>query len=446
MPSASRVAPVDPGEVPPTSAPPQSRVYGRATAAPQPADTPPQDVGPFGDRPQQSGPFGDRPQESGPFGDRPRDDSPFGDRQGDRSQQGGAPQQAGPFGDRPHETGPFGDRPGETGPFGDRPRETGPFGERPNETAPFGSRPHDGGPFGDRPHAAGPQAAGAFGDRPGDADQQRDPGGRADGDRSGANPFGSPSAFAPPYAPHQVDHPGSPAVPGQPGLPGDAPQSPARATARASASARVAPPTDPDQQRGGPPYGDFGPPAQPPGGYSPEHYGELTTDIAGRGRPDQPSPDGELLMGAFPGATNRATVTPPSPNDTTSWPGPGEQGRFDQFKPGAEPSAKPETPHVRMLPILVMVVVGALVLLGLVFGIVYMVAGGTKDKAFTVNTGDCVKQDGTAAVKAACGDAGAFQVVSIVNDKTDCEDAKQPYVVNPTGDGKNQVLCLKPQA
>ena len=98
-----------------------------------------------------------------------------------------------------------------------------------------------------------------------------------------------------------------------------------------------------------------------------------------------------------------------------------------------------------MLPILVMVVVGALVLLGLVFGIVYMVAGGTKDKAFTVNTGDCVKQDGEAAVKAECGDAGAFQVVSIAGQDR-VRRPQQPYVVNPTGDGKSQVLCLKPQA
>jgi collagen type III alpha len=34
--------------------------------------------------------------------------------------------------------------------------------------------------------------------------------------------------------------------------------------------------------------------------------------------------------------------------------------------------------------------------------------------------------------------------VSIADDKSKCADPQQPYVLNPTTDGKTQVLCLKP--
>jgi len=343
VPSASRVAPVDPGELPPPTAAPQARVYGRPAAPAEPEDDEPPDAG-----------------DASPFGE-PTDD--------DRS--------------------PFG--PSGFGPVA--------YGNRPND--------HDG--------------------------------------------------------------PGGNIAQGEPGI---APQSPARASARASASARVAPPAPPDQPRSGPPFADLtgpapdqprnapsfadltrpapdfaGPPAG--GGYPPEQYSELTTDIAGREQqPYVPAPALPHLPPnagppEYPGAGSRATVTPPSPDDTTNWPGPAGQNRFDAFKPDAQP-AKPETPHVRMLPILISVVVGAVLLLGVVFGIVYLVAGGD-DKTFTVNTGECVKRDGDAAVKADCSDASSFQVVSIVDDKSKCADPNQPYVVNPTSDGKNQVLCLKPQ-
>jgi collagen type III alpha len=154
------------------------------------------------------------------------------------------------------------------------------------------------------------------------------------------------------------------------------------------------------------------------------------------------------MGGLFPGPATRGTVTPPpGPDETASWPGPAEQGRFDQFKPEADAApAKPETPHVRMLPVLLSVVVGAALLVGLAFGIVYLVAGGDDAEPFSVSQGDCVKRSGEAAVKADCSDATSFQVVSIVDDKTKCADVKQPYVVNPTSDGKTQVLCLKPHS
>jgi hypothetical protein len=162
------------------------------------------------------------------------------------------------------------------------------------------------------------------------------------------------------------------------------------------------------------------------------------------------------MGGLFPGPATRGTVTPPTPEETTSWPGVeaqgSDQGRFDQFKPEADAAptpTKPETPHVRMLPILLAVVVGAALLVGLAFGIVYLVAGGDNggsNAGFSVKTGDCVKKSGTAAVKADCSEASSFQVVSIVDDKAKCGDPQQPYVLNPTTDGKSQVLCLKPNS
>jgi hypothetical protein len=258
---------------------------------------------------------------------------------------------------------------------------------------------------------------------------------------------------------------------------------------RASASARVSPPAPlaPDGARGGPPFNEFttdvagrgkGPsgPSGPAGQFS-----EHTTDISGRGRSDQPyvpapalptlppaSPlvdgfppgrdqtdDGDRprMGGVFPGPATRATVTPPSPDDTTSWPsGPeseaDDQGRFDQFKAevlDSGPVAKPETPHVRMLPVLLGVIVGAALLVGLAFGLVYLISGDS-DSTFTVNAGECVKRNGDEAVKANCGDAGAFEVVSIADTKEQCADPGQPYVLNPTSDGRTQVLCLKPRS
>jgi len=228
-------------------------------------------------------------------------------------------------------------------------------------------------------------------------------------------------------------------------------------------------------------------PSGPPNGYAPqqpEQYSELTTDIAGRDNPyappnpnatapfpaqgspfSPPSPNGTAPYPAqgpngagpdfsgpdfsgpdFSGPASRATVTPPSPDDTTNWPSRDDQSRFDQFKPDSQAApAKPDTPRVRMLPILIAVVVGAVLLLGVALGVVYLVAGD-KSKAISVSTGDCVKRDGNAAVKADCGDASSFTVVSIVDDHTKCEDPKQPYVQNPTNDGKTQILCLKPKS
>jgi hypothetical protein len=284
--------------------------------------------------------------------------------------------------------------------------------------------------------------------------------------RFGEDPLGGASQDIPPLGPRTLPPGGGPV--------------------RATASARVALPPAPSPVS--PPYNERTTPPPPP-----DNYGENTTDMAGRSQaPDKPyvpapalptmharpplvdgfpappedatqlqsgvSPERPRLGGVFPGpggpgpgSQSRATVTPPGPDETSSWPGPGgavvepEQGRFDQFKPDAEAPPKPETPHVRMLPILLGVILGAALLLGAAFGLVRLISGGS-DSGFTANAGDCVKRSGDQAVKATCGDPNTFTVVSKVDTKEQCPDPGQPYVLNPSSNGKTQVLCLKPSS
>jgi len=394
VPSASRVAPADPGELAPPPAAPQARVYGRPALAED------EDGEPRRDLPAAF--------TGGPEADQ-RAVSPFGERED---------------GDRP-----------TAGAYGS-PAFPGSTGAEQGRAGGFGSPTYPGQPGSDQNRPLG---------------------------------IGSPA-----YQNRSVSDQNGAAAVADPGVPGAAPQSPARATARATASARVAPPSvppaGPDAPNGGPPFNEFttdvaGRGERPP--FAPEPYSEHTTDIAGRGeqQPYVPAPalpafppsqplDGERprMGGVFPGPATRATVTPPSPDDTTNWPAreqPQDQTRLDQRKPDVETvPAKPETPHVRMLPILLAVVVGAGLLVGLAFGVVYLVAGHNNSSGgggFSVSTGDCVKKSGTAAVKADCSDASSYKVVSIVDDKSKCADPQQPYVLNPTSDGKTQVLCLKSQ-
>jgi collagen type III alpha len=163
------------------------------------------------------------------------------------------------------------------------------------------------------------------------------------------------------------------------------------------------------------------------------------------------------MGGVFPGpATGGAAAGAP---EAGGWPpyNDADQGAFDRFTAATdEPDPfradqpnriKPSsgTGHVRMLPILLSVVIGAVLLVGIAIGIVWLISRGS-DSSFNVSAGDCVKRSGNTAVKASCTDTGAYRVVSIADTKDQCADKKQPYVVNPTKDGKTQVLCLKPSA
>ncbi|HEY7272023.1 MAG TPA: hypothetical protein VH502_04745 [Actinoplanes sp.] len=298
------------------------------------------------------------------------------------------------------------------------------------------------------------------------------------------------------------DEQSSPAAPAFPERrdqgPADAPSG--RASGRASASAPVVPlrgpadqPVSPAESREDEPFGEvlpFGrqpqsparPFTEPPSDVAgrgrahvpprPEYYGELTTDISHRGPaperseaptfwPPRETPDVDQdrerlrMGGVFPGPASGAAMPPPPPGQA-SWPPntDGDQGRFDRFSAAPnEPDPfsadqpnrikRSESGHVRMLPILLSVVIGAVLLVGIAIGIVWLISRGS-DSSFNVSAGDCVRRSGTTAVKASCGDAGTYQVVSIADTKDQCPDKNQPYVVNPTKDGKTQVLCLKP--
>jgi hypothetical protein len=254
---------------------------------------------------------------------------------------------------------------------------------------------------------------------------------------------------------------------------GNGPQPSGRISGRATASARAVPPANSQA----PPFSEMTDDVAGrgrPGGANPlDRYTEHTTDIAHRGPgsdplyvpapalppmpPTDPASDGNRMGGLFPGPASRATVTPPpGPDGTASWPtagpdqgnraaGSSEQSRFHQFKPEAE-AAPPATPHVRMLPVLVSVIIGAVLLVGLAIGVVWLISRGSDSGGFSVSAGECVKRSGEEAIKATCGDAGSFQVVSVVDAKEQCADPGQPYVLNPTKNGKTQVLCLKPSS
>ncbi|WP_345528648.1 LppU/SCO3897 family protein [Actinoplanes utahensis] len=172
--------------------------------------------------------------------------------------------------------------------------------------------------------------------------------------------------------------------------------------------------------------------------------------MSGRGNsPYVPAPALTPLPGEQPGGglypnspAARATVTPPGPEDTTSWPGPAEeQGKFDQFKASSEPAATPAPAkaHVRTVPVALAVVLGAAIILGMVFGLVWLIAG---DDEFSVSEGQCVKRNGSTPLVADCKEADTFTVVSIQTEKSKCGDATQPYIVVPKDSG-DQVLCLK---
>ncbi|HET9517441.1 MAG TPA: hypothetical protein VFO77_06945, partial [Actinoplanes sp.] len=212
----------------------------------------------------------------------------------------------------------------------------------------------------------------------------------------------------------------------------------------------------------GAPTAFAGPSSPFPPGPAAHPFSEHTTDLAGRDpvgrqygstRADQhtaPAVD-EHPGGIGPG---RATVAPPGPAGPGAWPAPaggGDGGRFAAFRPDAEvaPAASAaseapaeDIPQVRKLPVMLAVVlVSALIVGGALGAVRLMVRPG-----FEVSTGDCVKRDGTLAVTATCGDADAYEVVSKVDTKEQCADPAQPHVLKPTGDGRNEVLCLKPRS
>ncbi|MCX4387514.1 hypothetical protein OG777_11290 [Micromonospora peucetia] len=149
------------------------------------------------------------------------------------------------------------------------------------------------------------------------------------------------------------------------------------------------------------------------------------------------------------GPTPGGAFPPPQQQSGPSWDQGGseqDQGRFDSFKPIAEPKAEAPLPKVRNGRVLAAVLVAAVLILAVPLGLLMLlgkVGGEDAAPAFDPAVGSCVKQSGVGATAAECGDAGAFTVVSKVDAKDKCADPAQPHVVLQ-GSGANRVLCLKP--
>ncbi|WP_370518285.1 hypothetical protein [Micromonospora sp. AMSO31t] len=212
-------------------------------------------------------------------------------------------------------------------------------------------------------------------------------------------------------------------------------------------------PHDPFGGPGGPhdPFGapaghqdPFGPPARDQFGGSGDPFGGPAGGRASVGVPGQ-GPMGE--PGGFPPA-----FPPPPQQGPPAWPQaapggePADQGRFEAFKPEAEPKTEAPTPKVRNGRVLAAVLIAAVLILAVPLGLLTLlgkIGGDDKPAGFDPAVGSCVKQSGTTAVAVDCGEQGAFTVVSKVDSKDKCADPAQPQVVLP-GDGSNRVLCLKP--
>ncbi|MBB4738205.1 hypothetical protein BJY16_001664 [Actinoplanes octamycinicus] len=273
--------------------------------------------------------------------------------------------------------------------------------------------------------------------------------------------------MAPPDGANPFAPPGSPAIPGNgPSFPPPAPSFPPgpgfgaeEPTFPPPSSSFPGGPATPNPfgaPQGAPAWGDFagGAPAAPPGA---DHFNEHTTDVSGRGKspfvpapalPPMPGSDpfgngpGSPMQGSDPfgnGPGPQATVTPPSPEDTTSWPGPADQGKFDQFK--AEEPPAPAKPKVKTGPVALFVVLGAALLLAVVFGLTWLISSGGDDSDFKLGQGECVK-NGEKVVKVACTEQGAYQVTQIADAKDQCADKAQPVIVA----GKKVYCLAKPTA
>jgi hypothetical protein len=147
-----------------------------------------------------------------------------------------------------------------------------------------------------------------------------------------------------------------------------------------------------------------------------------------------------------------STAFPPPPQSAPPWsptPGTGtgdpEQGRFDAFKPVAEPAAEAPAPKVRNGRVLAAVLVAAVLILAIPLGLLMllgMVGGSDEAGGFDPPVGSCVKRSGNTAVAAECTEAEAFTVVSKVESKDKCPDPAMPHV-DLRGATANPVLCLK---
>ena len=118
--------------------------------------------------------------------------------------------------------------------------------------------------------------------------------------------------------------------------------------------------------------------------------------------------------------------TSPGPGGPAEWRGTGEPEERPTEAAGS---------HVGLL-----IAVGVVVLLAVIGLTAYMWPRTNGGPQFAVNS--CVKQIDNTAEAVDCTAAGAYRVVSRVDNRDLCPDAKQPYVELSEGD--NPILCLAP--
>ncbi len=276
-------------------------------------------------------------------------------------------------------------------------------------------------------------------------------------------PAGGPNAFA--------AAPASPAAPPAfpPGLPSfaDAPPSdrPVNGVRPHAEPERPAdpyggPPSDPfgappGNSFGAPPNSPFGaPPGDPFGGAPGDPFGAPPGDPFGAppgdpfgGAPDRPGGAYGAAARPEPGG-DHTSAFPPPPQSGPPW-GPGapepDQGRFDAFKPVAEPAPETPVPKVRNGRVLAAVLVAAALILSIPLGLLQLlgkIGGSDEPGGFNPTVGSCVMQSGESAVEAVCGESGSFTVVSKVESKDKCPDPTMPSL-KLRANVAEPVLCLK---
>jgi integrin beta 8 len=191
---------------------------------------------------------------------------------------------------------------------------------------------------------------------------------------------------------------------------------------------------------------------RPPGGYAGSVSVPQQQGPGGPGAGPQGRISGPLNSGRPLGPINRAG-SPGGPPTATWSAAPGDdQGRFDAFRPDAEAAtAAPASddkadppPKERNGRVLAIVLGTAVMLLVIPLAVVYLFTRSSGD-GFNPAVGACVRQSGNTAEAATCGEPGAFEVVSRVDDAANCPDKGQP-IVEISGGRADNVLCLSPKA
>ncbi|MGR6316505.1 hypothetical protein Q2K19_10530 [Micromonospora soli] len=185
-------------------------------------------------------------------------------------------------------------------------------------------------------------------------------------------------------------------------------------------------------------YGGAGGQPEPFGGPA---GGRASVAVPGQG----PGPLGEPGQGGFPPA-----FPPPPQQAPPTWQqGPAnnpDQGRFDAFRPDAEPKTEAPAPKVRNGRVLALVLLAAVLILAVPLGALALLGklgGDDKPAPFDPAVGSCIKQSGTTAATADCAEPGAFKVVSRVDSKDQCADPAQPSV-ELKSDVAHRWVCLQP--